>query len=451
MRKRVYTFLIVTGLLFVVFWFLIIRKSNVTNNIPAYADTIVCIDKQNIRNTILGYYFKNPSEYFSSKDSSNSFVSNTGIKLPDYFIFFTANSITKGAIFTELEVVDTNKFLDVLNHNNFERNNLYQQECFVNKTSPKLVVWKGNSKAVLSYGTDSSSLIVIKDLLGEKNILPKSDKLYQRLKSSKNHISIVVRENNYIEEQSLIGLNFLQTKIEIKGEVFNKKEYAFNGTSSLITDTNNLLNLSFNPKGLLFNEFVEAADKQSFSKKTNLNLDSLMYYFSPSVSMEINNIKTVYDTSITYGYDDNFNPIEEKTVKQKQVPNFNIELEKIDFGGFNYFVNDSIVKLIGNDYIFTPYPLQQIFVKNWDKKISLSTNKLNTVNSGLEKSTVFFNFQGNFKQGDIATIGFSEHLKKIKNFSFQLAQKQSVEVKGEIDFKNDKSHTIFVVLNMFKQ
>lgn len=451
MRKRVYIFLIVTVLLFAVFWFLVIKKSNVTNNIPRYADTIVCIDKQNIRNTILGYYFKNPSEYFSSKDSSNSFIGNAGIKLPDYLIFFTANSITKGAIFTELEVTDTNKFLNVMEQNNFERNNAYQKECLINPVSPKLAVWTKGNKAILSYGADSSSLIVINDLLSGKNILPKSDKLYRKLKSSSNHISIIVRENNYIEEQSLIGLNFLQNKIEIKGEIFNKEEYAFNGKSNLISDTTNLLDLSFNPNGLLFNELLEDVDKKNFSKKTNLNLDSLRHYFSSSVRIQMNSFETVYDTSISYGYDDNFNPIEEKIVKQKHLPNFNIELEKINYAGFNYFVNDSIVKLIGEDYIFIPYPLQQIFIKNSTKQISLSTNKPNTVNSSVEKSTNFFDFQGNLNRVDTTMGEDFKNLYEIKDFTIHFAQKQSIDVNGEISLRNDKTHAIFIVLNMFKQ
>ena len=42
--------LIVSLILGGAFWFLIIKKAAVTNSIPNYADTVICIDKQNIRN-----------------------------------------------------------------------------------------------------------------------------------------------------------------------------------------------------------------------------------------------------------------------------------------------------------------------------------------------------------------------------------------------------------------
>jgi hypothetical protein len=119
-----------------------------------------------------------------------------------------------------------------------------------------------------------------------------------------------------------------------------------------------------------------------------------------------------------------------------------LELSKKELGAFNYFINDSTVKIIDSNYVFTPYPLQQVFITNTDKQILLSTDKNEDIGD-ITKSNNFIDVNGNL-------IALNQ-LHELSNYSLHLSQKECIEVNGVLLFKNENTHAIFSILNMFKQ
>ncbi|WP_160138107.1 hypothetical protein [Chryseobacterium sp. c4a] len=345
-------------LLAVAIYFMVFHKDKNLRYIHKNADAVVLIDSKKLTGQYLFNVAIHPSKWMGNKTKRKSFISlkDAGIRIPDFLQIFHIKDTKLTEWYSVLELKDSQKFIAFLKQEQFtdKGNNLFQKEqvFFMIKGSHCIA------------GTSEHAFESINEQLLQKseNSVRDADQFIQSSLGSISFISGQKIQNFSIE------LN--HDEIEIKN---NSNPDVFNSIISKLQKDKHFLQAELDKENI-----------KNFARFFNKSLvDS-----SRITSLKgIADLEQVNDTIISYGYDDNFNEIEQKTFQKITQPNYAIDIQSTDpVRTWAYFQSQ---KWINGENQFTVIPFQPNEIsQNSNGVVIKSTQKLLTLSPSFKENYI---------------------------------------------------------------
>lgn len=314
-------------LLAAAFYFVFFHKDKTLNLVPKDADVVVLIDVKKLTRQYLSNLIAHPSKWSGSKTKDKKEISlkDSGIKIPDFLQIFHLKNTRFSEWYSVVELKDPQKFSAFLKSRQFisKGKNLFRKDQLFIKI-------EGENGII---GTSALAFDPINKVLiqsSEKNTL-NADQLISHSTGSISFIS---------------GQKIQNFSIELKADEIEIKNTADTGIlASVISEVqkrNHFLAIELDARNV--KNYAHFLDK-------NLIDSAQINYFKTTADLE-----QVNDTIISYGYDDNFNEIEKKTVQKIIQPNYIIDLQsQVPEKAWSYFQNK---KWINTRNQFTAIPFQ---------------------------------------------------------------------------------------------
>ncbi|MDN5395087.1 MAG: hypothetical protein L0G39_00035 [Chryseobacterium sp.] len=314
-------------LLAAAFYFVFFHKDKTLNLVPKDADVVVLIDVKKLTRQYLSNLIAHPSKWSGSKTKDKKEISlkDSGIKIPDFLQIFHLKNTRFSEWYSVVELKDPQKFSAFLKSRQFisKGKNLFRRDQLFIKI-------EGENGII---GTSALAFDPINKVLiqsSEKNTL-NADQLISHSTGSISFIS---------------GQKIQNFSIELKADEIEIKNTADTGIlASVISEVqkrNHFLAIELDARNV--KNYAHFLDK-------NLIDSAQINYFKTTADLE-----QVNDTIISYGYDDNFNEIEKKTVQKIIQPNYIIDLQsQVPEKAWSYFQNK---KWINTRNQFTAIPFQ---------------------------------------------------------------------------------------------
>lgn len=352
--------IIVPLLLVLVFavYFIAFRKDKKLSYIPGNADAVVLIDSKKLAGQYLFSLAIHPSKWFGAKTKDKDFASlkEAGIKIPDFLQIFHIKNTKFSEWYSILELKNPQQFVAYLKKQKFtdHGNKRFQKGQY-------FILIEGNRCIA---GTSELAFDALQEQLlkGSVNPVWDADKLIQNTVGSLSFISGQKIENFSIELQD--------DAIEIKN---NSNQESFTSIESGLQKNNHFLQVELDRENL-----------QNFTHFFNKNLvDSSMVTTLKATA----DLEQINDTIISYGYDDDFNEIEKKTIQKITQPNYSIYIQSKEAEKtWEYFQSK---KWINEDNQFTPIPFQPNEISQKKNEIVIkSTGKPVILRSPLKENYV---------------------------------------------------------------
>ncbi|WP_426476681.1 hypothetical protein ACP3T3_15280 [Chryseobacterium sp. CBSDS_008] len=331
-------------LLAVAVYFVAFRKDKNLRYIPDNADAVVLIDTKKLTGQYLFSLAMHPSRWSGkTKGKSSGSLKDSGVKIPDFLQIFHIKNTKFSEWYSVLELKDPRKFIAFLKRQNFadKGNNRFQKD--------QIFLMIEGDRCIAGTSDLAFAAIQRQFLQTSANSVRDADQLIQNTAGSISFISGQEIQNFSIE------LN--DDEIEIKN---NSNPEIFNTVASKSQKENHFLELKLDQENI-----------RKFARFFNKSLaDS-----SQAASLKaIADLEQVNDTIISYGYDDNFNEVEKKTIQKILQPNYIIDIKSSDPGKtWAYFQSK---KWINGESQFTAIPFQpNIITRNNSRVVIQSTRK----------------------------------------------------------------------------
>ncbi len=387
------------------------------NRIHNKADIVVKVNVDGIVESLAWNAVAHPSYYIRIKKSTSKDTAEIkkGIRYPANVFLYTVKGKAESTVFAALPVSDTGDLKKYaarkLGIDSFYRTSNISMGSTANG---KVTMAFNNRTVAFAYSATKEPVTdILQDMVTETNMRSSSDSLVVMLRKSDDHI--VVCKNDMTG-----GINFESGKI------------AF----STAVDVNSFLQVedsSFHRKvaddvaiyGWLNANFKSVGGRDFAIKNYMFSGDSLLKNYKGYIDFQWGN-KTViqYDTVITYGYNDNFEKVEESTVKIDTVPEIDIAVKSNGYNLFSYLQSTDAIRSrnILNREIF---PLYTFYITPSDSLIHFSTVNQEAVLNEEQASPYFF-----YLFASIETI---------KNFEYVAFIKEYIENMRTLELKATKS------------
>lgn len=333
-------------------YFVFFYKDKALKFVPKNADAVVLIDVKKLTRQYISNLIVHPSKWSGSKTEDKKEISlkDSGIRIPDFLQIFHLKNTRFSEWYSVVELKDSQKFTAFLQSHQFvsKGKDLFQKDQIFIKI-------EGENGII---GTSASAFETINNQLFQssgKNTLTAD----QFITHSAGSISFIS------------GQKIQNFSIELKEDEIEIKNTADVGTlASLISGVQK--------KNHFLEAELDARNVKNYVRFFNKNLidSSQINYLKATADLE-----QVNDTIISYGYDDNFNEIEKKTVQKIIQPNYAIHLQSsVPEKMWEYFQHK---KWINGQNQFTAIPFQPnhidrlsggLVIQSTRKPVSLSPN-----------------------------------------------------------------------------
>ncbi len=354
MKKKlvVLAFILFAATMYFVFY----HKDKTLEYIPENADVVVLVDVKNLTRQYISSLATHPAQWFDGKSNKKNTISilKSGVKIPDFFQVFHLKNTRYSQWYSIVELTDKQQFLRYL-----------KQEQFISKgkevfQKDQMYIKIDGEKCILST-SDLNLNTGIFQFSGKKPYHAGSF-----LDGSSGSISFI--SGRQIRNFSI---DLLSDAIEIKNST-DVKDFS--------TVISKLQQNKF---------FMEAElDKENIRKFTsffnkNFADSSQVSHFRTAATL-----KQVNDTIITYGYDDNFNETEKKTVQKIIQPDYVIALQSSDSEKTQlYFQNK---KWMNAQNQFTAIPFQPNIMTRTEASFEIkSTGRPLSLSPSLKENFIF--------------------------------------------------------------
>lgn len=364
------------------------------------ADAILKIGLQDIKEQLLldalaapSYYLKNSKKSDDPKKEDSISSNDKGVKIvPHNLVLFSLPDI-KNSWFTTLNITDKEAFEDYLQEE-MQQKLTFLQEGKSYKTakhsSGKFLLGWNSEKLILAGGLQlqfETISNVFDELLLENRFISTTDHpLLKVSKETKGHLV-------YADSSGATTINFEDGTAVIAGMHVTTK---FLPSEVVVPDVaNSALVLHYHDQ--LQNRKQALADRfrtTPFLHKNKISIDSILKPLNGTFSLMLHGKTKQKDTIITYGYDDNFEKVEQRILTENTVPNITIDLGVNSFGLLQYL--DS-AQVLTPQAIFKPFPLYQFQVNEYADHVVLST-KHEKSNFNMNRSSYFFQAQADFQR-----------------------------------------------------
>lgn len=352
-------------------YFQLFYKTWDNKSVPRDADIIIAIDTRRIINTVIWELITTPSQWkiASSSAASDSTVSwDDMVTLPDYVFIFHPKGFPGHLFYTVLQVKDEKDFGRGLVQYHFTKT---AAGYFVSEENG-IVLFRHHNNLLLGTLADSSRYIEqVADELFRQQQFIREDALEGYVKAG-NHLTAGFPANSLLSKRSYFNVNFDKNGIHVKADL-QPKNISLTSQSFSYCDSS-LLSMAFSEPGKAMQHILPGEIRTPLSKAVNFNIDSLMLPSNSYYQLDISGIYPRTDSAVTYTYDDNFNPVETKTVNTIEEPAF-VFVTKGDSirNVFNYWLRTEKLEKNGNNYLFTPIPFAKTFCTTAGNELQLKS------------------------------------------------------------------------------
>ncbi|WP_449388961.1 hypothetical protein [Chryseobacterium lineare] len=299
MKKKLIVIVVLIAAIFV--YFKLYYRDKELKFIPRNADVVILMDTKKATRQYISSFLSHPSEWTNDKNKDRNTVSflESGLKIPDFLQIFHLQNTGFSDWYSILELKNKRKFLAYL-----------QQEKFVDK---------GN-------GLFHKGHIFIK-IEGENCILGTSDSAFENI----NRLFLAFSQRTNFTSDTFIDGSLGSISVISNGKIRNFSIDVNANDIEIKTpaNTNDFISLisKIQQKTPFFTAELNRGNIKNFTAffdKTFPDSAGIDYLKATA------DLEQVNDTIITYGYDDDFNEIEKKTVQKIIQPNYSISLQSSD-------------------------------------------------------------------------------------------------------------------------
>lgn len=323
-------------------YFLLYHKDKNLNFIPENADAMILIDKKKLTRQYLSAFIAHPSQWFieSSESEKKRSVFNAGLKIPDFLQIFHLKNSKLTEWYAVFDIENPQKLLAFLKEHKFKNlgQNLYIKDMLYIKIADQKCY-------VGIFGHDFEKIgRPLNGIFGGKKL--NADHFMEEGTGSLSFIS-GTRTCNF-------SIELKDREIEIKN-ASNIENYA--SFISQLSKEDLFINAELNKENIkVFNKVLPDFFKD-LSEVNHLKMNA--------------KLKQVKDTIISYGYDDDFNEIEEISYQEIVQPDYMIQLETQDPAKtWKHFRSEN---LINDKNEFTGIPFQPNRVYQSDNGIVIKS------------------------------------------------------------------------------
>ncbi|KMQ63862.1 hypothetical protein ACM40_03550 [Chryseobacterium sp. BLS98] len=340
-------------------YFVFFYKNKTLKFVPENADIVVLIDVKKLMGEYISSLITHPSKWSESQKKDKKIIplKDSGIRIPDFLQIFHLKGTQFSEWYSVVELKDPQKFSVFLKNHQFisKGNNIFRKDQIFIKIEGENCI----------LGTSDISFPSIQQFLfrssGKKTFT--SD---QFISSSLGSISFIS------------GQKIQNFSIELKADEIEMKNNAdavsFVGAISDIREKSHFLEAELDEQHM-----------KNYARFFGKNLvdSAQIHYFKATADLE-----QVNDTIISYGYDDNFNEIEKKTVQKIIQPNYIIHLRaSAPEKTWVYFQRKNWINT-QNQFTAIPFQPNQI-VRNGDGVIIKSIRKPIALSPELKENYIF--------------------------------------------------------------
>ncbi|WP_144283167.1 hypothetical protein [Chryseobacterium echinoideorum] len=331
MRRKIIAFSILFFLSAGIY-LLLYHKDKSLNFIPENADAIILIDKKKLTRQYLSAFITHPSEWFgkSSEDREKGSVFDAGLKIPDFLQIFHLKNSKLTEWYSVFEIEDQEKLSVFLKERKFKKlgQNLYRKDQVYIKIENKKC-FAGISGKIF-------------DKIGKP--------LYKRFRDKNLNADRFTGEG--IGSFSFVS----ETRTRNFSIVLKDHEIEINNNSGVGNYASFISQLC--KEDLFINAELDKENIKVFDKV----LPDFFKDLHEVNYLKINaKLKQVNDTVISYGYDDDFNEIEQVSYQEIVQPDYIIQIETQNHEKtWNYFkskkwINDK------NEFIGIPFQPNKVY------------------------------------------------------------------------------------------
>lgn len=430
------------------------KTSVLLNVIHKDAESVIKVGVHDITKTLVfdalsspGYYWDNTKSYKDSKKDDSKEDDDIGVDIKPYAMAFYTIKNIDNTFFTTNNIDDTEAFEAYIDKYAKEKS----RSITSNKKGYKTLVLE-KSKLILAWNSEKIATALTLDvplnkletifedvLLDDKLISDKNHHFIKKLSATSDHIV-------FVNNESLITLNFKDNKAVLEGNIYTKVSDIYNTNTKYTSWKGASLQLyfdaNFNNKENK-NSFIHRLENLSFFTKNNLEVAQLVDRSNGFLSLEIKGTTIQKDTIVSYDYDDNFEKVEVKKLQEKEVPKIAINLGVNKNESLNTYLENQGA-IVNNVLLSMPY--YTFYTEELNNKMALTTakEKLETVETN---SSSFFMLNVNFNglQEDISIPGANEIFALLDVFNIEANQikgTNQVKLEGNLLGKNDDVNII---------
>jgi len=298
-KKKLIVWLIIP--LAAVMYFVCFYKDKTLQFVPENADAVVLIDVKKLAGQYVFNLTAHPSLWFNdSKDKKQHIaLKDSGIRVPDFLQIFHLKDTKFSEWYTAVELKDQSKFLTYLKQQKFtdKGNRLYQKDQIFIKIEKDYCIFGTSEKAFKNANSEFFKASERKELNADQ------------------FISGTLGSLSFISGQKIsnFSINLGDDEIEVKN-------------ADGLADFTSVM-AKFQGKRHFLEAQLDAGNMKNLSRFFNKSISD-----SAGIShmKGIADLEQVNDTIITYGYDDNFNEVEQKSYQKIVQPKYAISLQTPD-------------------------------------------------------------------------------------------------------------------------
>ncbi len=287
--------------------------SCICNTIPEDTDAVIQINSRSFEKYLLHDFLAHPLSYLEDSQSegqdSATSKSQTGIleclSVPKTLLFYRHGASSSTWTSSELAIKDVSKLKKYFQENDYtskEDNSQYA------KKNQKAII--KDNKLTVTYNPSNWNLE--KPTIVSTTFLKEGDSLFNAVKNATSDVFYFDNEGNNLKIDFSVG------EIIIKGNY----ELSFLKPATPILKSSGIGRLSTKIELPQLLDQVSADKKDKFTNFSKLNLDTLSPLIKGNIHVMIKDFEVSRDTVVTYDYDDNFNKVEVKEVKENIKPNY---------------------------------------------------------------------------------------------------------------------------------
>ncbi|MBB6498714.1 hypothetical protein [Pedobacter cryoconitis] len=335
--------------------------------------------------------------------------SSRGFAVPANIFIYNLNNQPTETFFCTLPVTDTALLKQYLK-NEFRINQLteIQPGVITGKSSDhRLRVIYNSSRLILSYALfkeDTSP--ELERLLNEKDQMIPGDQRVDRLKNQMADIT-------YDFKTYTGAANFNDHILTLNGS-FPLEELGVPDSSYQPAKLHQNLSM----KMWLNADLRKVLQKDIRFKTYFLEKDSILKYYDGYTAVECGTLLSQYEPVVTYEYNDEFEKVEKKQLKEVKVPEISITCKIKSPALINYLQKQTIISS-ENKFNKELFPLYQVYSMHNSKLWQLSTNQTKNLSPALQTSPYFafaaINFEQLRKQNQFPFLNtYTRYLKQLK-------------------------------------
>ena len=291
--------------------------SCICNTIPQDAEAVIQINTRSLEKYLLHDFLAHPLSYFSGNQNegqdSLTHKNKTAIleclTLPKALLFYRQGAQNSTWTSSELAIKNISLLKQYLKENDFVSKEGNSQ--YTNRNQKAIIK---DDKLIFIYNNSDNK--AEKYTAANTTFLKEGDSLFDAVKSNSNDAFY------YDSNDNKLNLDFRTGEIILKGNY--DLDYLKPAIQNLQSSGIGQLSTQINLPELL--DQISPDKKDKFTKFSKLNLDTLSPLIKGDIHLLVNDFKVSKDTVVTYDYDDNFNKVEVKEVKENTKPDYTLAI-----------------------------------------------------------------------------------------------------------------------------